>query len=117
MDNKENKIPITTLLEISIDTNVKNFTENEQIFYHVGKIIASYEELFNIIQPHAIIVDDLRVYLTDLLNYIKSKYDTNNLYIIGSTKIIKSMLQIIDDFLKKYGDKNDKWNIKKFTSW
>lgn len=104
MDNKENKIPITTLLEISIDTNVKDFTENEQIFYHVGKIIASYEELFNIIQPHAIIVDDLRVYLTDLLNYIKSKYDTNNAYIMLSIDMIKTILQKIEKFLKEYGD-------------
>lgn len=104
MDNKENKIPITTLLEISIDTNVKNFTENEQIFYHVGKIIASYEELFNIIQPHATIVDDLRVYLTDLLNYIKSKYDTNNVYIMLSIDTIKIILQKIEKFLKEYGD-------------
>lgn len=104
MDNKENKIPITKLLEISIDTNVKTFTENEQIFYYTGKIIASIGELFNIIQPHAKIVYDLQVYIIALLNYIKSKYDTNNPYIIGSTKTIKSMLQTIDDFLKEYGD-------------
>lgn len=104
MDNKENKIPITTLLEISIDTDVTTYTDNEQIYYYVGKIIVSYEQLFDIIQPHAIIVDDLRVYLTDLLNYIKSKYDTNNIYIIGSINTIKCMLQKIDNFLKEYGD-------------